>query len=109
VELLEDWPGDPAHGLAVGAASQRTLIVRVDGNTASVIPPLPTSVPASMKAYPETPRLNEVPTAGGIVGTRTETTSLVATAPAGDAAGGFADVVGHGQSAGERTLCLHAW
>lgn len=81
VELLEDWPGDPAHGLAVGAASQRTLIVRVDGNTASVIPPLSASIPASMKAYPEAPRLNEVPTAGGIVGTRTETTSLVATEP----------------------------
>jgi hypothetical protein len=80
-ELLEDWPGDPARGLAVGAASQRTLIVRVDGNTASAIPPLATSIPTSMKSYPEAPRLHEVPTAAGIVGTRAESTSLVATAP----------------------------
>jgi hypothetical protein len=81
VELLEDWPGEPARGLAVGTPSQRTLIVRVDGNTASAIPPLAASIPATLKSYPEAPHLNEVPTAAGIVGTRTETTSLVATQP----------------------------
>jgi len=81
VELLEDWPGEPARGLAIGAASQRTLIVRVDGNTASAIPPLAASIPGTLKSYPDAARLNEVPTAAGIVGTRTETTSLVATQP----------------------------
>lgn len=81
VELLEDWPGEPQNGLDVGAASQRTLIARVDGNSASAIPPLATSLPTELKAYPETARLNEVPTAAGVVGTRAETTSLVATQP----------------------------
>ncbi len=81
VELLEDWPGQPGRGLITGQPSQRTLIVRVDGNAASAIPPLTTALPDSMKAYPDSPKLNEVQTANGIVGTRTESTSLVATQP----------------------------
>jgi BatD DUF11 like domain len=81
VELLEDWPAAPDHGMSVGTPSQRTLIARVEGNVASAIPPLPTKLPDSLKAYPESPSLNEVPTTSGIVGTRTESTSLVATRP----------------------------
>jgi hypothetical protein len=81
VELLEDWPGEPEHGLAAGTPSQRTLIVRAEGNASSAIPPLAVSRPDSLKAYPEPPKLSETQTRGGIVGTRTESTSLVATRP----------------------------
>ena len=81
VELLEDWSYDARTGLATGTPTQRTLIVRVDGNTASAIPPLDVQLPASMKAYPEQPKLSESQTHTGIVGTRTESTSLVATQP----------------------------
>ena len=81
VELLEDWPYDAKAGLATGTPTQRTLIVRVDGNAASAIPPLAIDLPASIKAYPEQPKLSESQTRGGIVGTRTESTSLVATEP----------------------------
>ncbi len=81
VELLEDWPGEPERGLATGAPSQRTLIVRADGNASSAIPPLVVALPPSLKAYPEPPKLSETQTRGGIVGTRTESYSLVATQP----------------------------
>jgi hypothetical protein len=81
VELLEDWPYDPRTGLATGTPTQRTLIVRVDGNAASAIPPLNVQLPTSLKAYPEQPKLSETQTATGIVGTRTESSSLVATQP----------------------------
>ncbi len=81
VELLEDWPAQPNRGLITGQPSQRTLIVRVQGNAASAIPPLVTALPDSVKAYPDPPKLNEVLTPNGIVGTRTESTSLVATQP----------------------------
>jgi len=81
VELLEDWPGEPERGLATGTPSQRTLIVRADGNASSAIPPLVVALPASLKAYPEPPKLSETQTRGGIVGTRTESYSLVATQP----------------------------
>jgi len=81
VELLEDWSYDAASGLATGTPTQRTLIVRVDGNTASAIPPLVVQLPDTVKAYPEQPKLGESQTRTGIVGTRTESTSLVATQP----------------------------
>ena len=81
VELLEDWPYDAKTGLATGTPTQRTLIVRVDGNTASAIPPLDVQLPDTMKSYPEQPKLSESQTRTGIVGTRTESTSLVATQP----------------------------
>lgn len=81
VELLEDWPGQPTRGLVTGTPSQRTILVRADGNAASAIPPLATALPASLKIYPEPPQLNESFTRGGIVGTRTESVSLVATQP----------------------------
>ena len=81
VELLEDWPAAADHTMHVGTPSQRTLIVRVEGNVASAIPPLHTALPNSLKAYPEAPALNEIPNETGLVGTRTESTSLVATAP----------------------------
>jgi hypothetical protein len=72
VELLQDWPGEPERGVATGAPSQRTLIVRVEGNTASAIPPLDAPMPESLKVYPEPPKLGETATHAGIVGTRTE-------------------------------------
>ncbi len=81
VELVQDWPGEPARGLATGTPSQRTLIVRADGNTASAIPPLKMRLPDSIKAYPEPPKMNETQGRSGIIGTRTESTSLVATQP----------------------------
>ena len=85
VELLEDWPGEPERGLSTGTPSQRTLIVRADGNASSAIPPLAMTLPDSLKAYPEPAKLSETQTRAGIVGTRTESTSLVATQP-GDVA-----------------------
>ena len=81
VEVLEDWPGQPQRGLATGTPSQRTLIVRAQGNAAAAIPPLGAVLPDSLKAYPEPPELSDTQTRSGIVGTRTESTSLVATAP----------------------------
>ncbi len=110
VELLEDWPGEPERGLSAGIPSQRTLIVRADGNASSAIPPLAMTLPDSLKAYPEPAKLSETQTRAGIVGTRTESTSLVATQP-GDVyvARSPRDVVGHGQPTGSHGRATGAY
>ena len=107
VELLEDWPGEPERGLATGTPSQRTLIVRADGNASSAIPPLAVALPDSLKAYPEPAKLSETQTRGGIVGTRTESTSLVATQPGDITLPEVHDVVGHRQPTGSRPRYRH--
>ena len=55
--------------------------MRAEGNAASAIPPLAMGLPDSLKAYPEPPKLSETQARSGIIGTRTESTSLVATQP----------------------------
>src|SRR6185295_6393497 len=50
-------------------------------NASSAIPPLAMTLPDALKAYPEPAKLSETQTRAGIVGTRTESTSLVATQP----------------------------
>ncbi len=81
VDVVEDWPDEPQRGLTVGTPSQRTVIARADGNVASAIPPLTGTLPERIKTYPELPSLNETLAASGLVGTRAETMSLVATSP----------------------------
>jgi hypothetical protein len=80
VEILEDWP-ESTGDLPVGTPRRRVLIVRAAGITAAVIPPLATEYPAGVRTYPEVPVLRDVATADGVVATRTEATSLVATRP----------------------------
>jgi hypothetical protein len=79
VEIVEAWEHDPPR-LTVGEPITRTLIVRADANDASIIPPL--AVPnVSMKTYPSPPELNETVGENGVIGTRTEAVTLVATTP----------------------------
>jgi hypothetical protein len=83
------------------------LIVRADGNASSAIPPLAVALPDSLKAYPEPAKLSETQTRGGIVGTRTESTSLVATQPGDITLPEVHDVVGHRQPTGSRPRYRH--
>jgi len=79
VEIVEAW-GEVPPKLTVGKPITRTLIVRTEGNQSSVAPPLDFGdVP--LKVYPEPVNQNDTSTARGLVGTRTETVTLVATEP----------------------------
>jgi hypothetical protein len=79
VEIVEAWEHDPP-ALKVGEPITRTLIVRADANDASIIPPLATGTVAA-KTYSSPPEQNETTSAKGVIGTRTESITLVATAP----------------------------
>jgi hypothetical protein len=81
VEIIEAWDAGPE--LVLGTPVERTLIVRAEGTVASMIPPLDVALPDSIRGYPDPPVLRDSHVtegderAGGLVGTRTESMSLV--------------------------------
>lgn len=82
VELIEAWDGSPQ--IALGTPVERTLIVRAEGTVASIIPPLDVGLPDSIRGYPDPPELHDslmIESAEGLVGTRTESMSLVPSSP----------------------------
>jgi hypothetical protein len=85
VELIEAWDAGPQ--IALGTPVERTLIVRAEGTVASIIPPLDVGLPDSIRGYPDPPELRDsllgegVAGAEGLVGTRTESMSLVPGTP----------------------------
>ena len=84
VELIEAWDAGPQ--IALGTPVERTLIVRAEGTVASIIPPLDVGLPDSIRGYPAPPELRdsllgEGEGAEGLVGTRTESMSLVPGTP----------------------------
>ena len=85
VELVEAW--DAGAEIVLGTPVERTLIVRAEGTVASIIPPLEVVLPDAIRGYPDPPELRDsFITSGeqgaqGLVGTRTESMSLVPGSP----------------------------
>jgi hypothetical protein len=85
VELVEAWDAGPE--LVLGTPVERTLIVRAEGTVASIIPPLEVVLPEAIRGYPDPPNLRDsfitsgAQGAQGLVGTRTESMSLVPGSP----------------------------
>lgn len=85
VELVEAWDAGPE--VVLGTPVERTLIVRAEGTVASIIPPLEVVLPDAIRGYPDPPDLRDSfitsgeQGAAGLVGTRTESMSLVPGSP----------------------------
>lgn len=80
IEILEDWP-DGNVPLEVGHPRERAILVRAEGAMASMIPPLAMPYSEAVKTYPDQPQLQDLRSPSGIVGVRTEVTSLVPVRP----------------------------
>lgn len=81
VELQQDWKPRSATW-DVGEPVSWELGLSVVGNTASAIPPLGATPPAShFKVYPEAPIMAEDATGESVIGQRSETYALIPTAP----------------------------
>ncbi len=65
----------------VGMPLTFNLKVSVDAALASQVAPLNLAFPASIKSYPETPRLDDQLQSGSVLGTRTEVYALIPTQP----------------------------
>jgi hypothetical protein len=81
VVISDEWsPSD--RFMNVGDPVSRTVRAEVIGNVSSVIPPLDTELPDRyFRQYPEPPRLQDDPDGDVLRGSRSQTYSLIATAP----------------------------
>ena len=79
VDLVEAWDQSPPP-FTLGEPLEQTLIVRADAATGSIIPPLDYAVPEShFRSYPEQPDIVDNQRNGGLIGTRSQTWSLIPT------------------------------
>ena len=79
VDLLEDWDQTPPS-FSLGQPLTQTLIVRADAATGSIIPPLDYAIPDShFRSYPEQPDISDNQRGNGLIGTRSQTWSLIPT------------------------------
>ena len=79
ITLEEDWEGDITD-LQVGDSVVRRITIRADGLGGAVLPPVAQQPIDGMNLYPDPPEIQRTFVEGSIVGTRIETTTLVATA-----------------------------
>jgi hypothetical protein len=81
VFVSDEWM-PPGASLQVGDPVDRVVHVRVAGNLSSIIPPVADSLPDQhFRQYPEPPTLEDDSGGLSVVGRRTQTYSLIATAP----------------------------
>jgi len=79
VTLLTAWDNDPPT-FKRGESVRQTLIVRADAATGSLIPPIEYSIPQQhFRAYPEQPDIADNRAASGVVGTRSQSWSMIPT------------------------------
>jgi len=79
VDLLEDWDQTPPT-FSLGEPHTQTLIVRADAATGSIIPPLDYGIPDShFRSYPEQPDISDNQRGDGLIGTRSQTWSIIPT------------------------------
>lgn len=78
--LEESWSEDPGE-LQVGASVTRTIQLRAEGLQGAQLPPIDTPRIDGLKFYPDQPSISDAEAPGGLLGTRTDSTAIVATAP----------------------------
>ncbi|MCI5106268.1 MAG: BatD family protein [Pseudomonadales bacterium] len=79
VSLSEDWSRS-LDDLQIGDSVVRTITMSAEGLDGAVLPPLTEENIAGMNTYPDPPEIDRSFVDGSIVGTRIESTTLVATA-----------------------------
>ena len=79
VDLVEAWDKSPPN-FTLGEPLSQTLIVRADAATGSIIPPINYEIPNShFRSYPEQPDIVDNQRGKGLIGTRSQTWSLIPT------------------------------
>lgn len=79
LSLGETWSS--AGPVTAGDALTRRITIRASGLIAAQLPELNLALPEAIKQYPEQPELKNLAGEDGVVGTRIQTTALVATRP----------------------------
>lgn len=75
----QSWSADPAVGLRVGDSVVRTVTATAKGVDGAVLPPLGDPEAEGLNIYPEPSAIDRAFENGAIIGTRTETVTLVPT------------------------------
>ena len=76
VSIDAKWSSDSSQ-IKVGAPITRTITITADGQRASAIPPLTPVSSTKYKSYQDQPQLENMNSAQGIVGTRSESQAIV--------------------------------
>ena len=80
VQLSESWSPEPGNS-QVGDSLTRTLSLKVEGLSSAQLPPLPATDVSSLRRYPDQPKLANVISERGIIGSREEREALVPNRP----------------------------
>jgi hypothetical protein len=76
VSLDEAWNPEPGKS-QVGDSLTRTLTLKVEGLSGAQLPPLPATEVSNLRRYPDQPKLANLVSERGIIGTREEREALV--------------------------------
>lgn len=80
LSLSQRWSRPPDQ-LRVGEPITRTITMTAQGLTGAQLPPLDTGESDHYKQYPDQPEITETLSPSGVLGSRQESTALVATSP----------------------------
>lgn len=80
VNLSESWSPEPGRS-QVGDSLTRTITVKVEGLSGAQLPPLPATEVSALRRYPDQPKLANLTSERGLIGTREEREALVPTRP----------------------------
>jgi hypothetical protein len=80
INLAESWSPEPGHS-QVGDSLTRTITLQVEGLSGAQIPPLPATEVSSLRRYPDQPKLANLISERGLIGTREEREALVPNRP----------------------------
>ncbi len=80
VQLSESWSPEPGSS-QVGDSLTRTLTLKVEGLSSAQLPPLPATEVSSLRRYPDQPKLANLISERGIIGSREEREALVPNRP----------------------------
>jgi hypothetical protein len=74
--LIETWDKSPQE-LRVGDSATRTVTITATGLTGAQLPPLSAPAVDGLRFYPDQPRIEDAQDAGGITGTRLESSAVI--------------------------------
>ena len=80
INLSESWSPEPGQS-QVGDSLTRTLTLKVEGLSSAQLPPLPATDVSALRRYPDQPKLANLASERGLIGTREEREALVPNRP----------------------------
>ncbi|MDB6143213.1 MAG: hypothetical protein JWP80_2257 [Pseudomonas sp.] len=78
LSLSEAWNPEPEHS-QVGDSLTRSLTIKAEGLSSAQLPPLPATIVPGLRRYPDQPKLANLASERGFIGSREEREALVPT------------------------------